>query len=78
MKVSLGSFKEICLLISNIMCGLQRMIPSTMELHSMGSSESIRSDFKKTMSLLHPAELKVPLKEVQLTQSKVGLKTQPT
>lgn len=74
MKVRLGSFKEICLLISNITWGLQQVIPSTLELYSTGSSESLCLDFKKALSLLHLAELKVPLKEVQLTQSKTGLK----
>jgi len=33
------------------------------------------SDFKKTMSFLHLAELKVLLQEAQLTQNKTGLKT---
>lgn len=51
------------------------MIPRTVELYSTWKSESLCSDFKKTMSLLHVAELKVPLKEVQLAQSKTDLKT---
>lgn len=48
------------------------MIPSTMELYSMRGSESRCSHFKKTMSLLHIAEIKVSLKEVQVSQIKSG------
>lgn len=56
------ALKEIGVLISNIIWGLQQMIAGTMELYYRESSESLYSNFKKDMSLLLLTELNVPLK----------------